>query len=311
VTKLERATLTARRVLQRIAIGLAALGVLGSAVMLGVLYLRSRSSGAPTPTAAERMLAPKRKMGFVETNGKLIERGGERELRLAEGTERVFAVAYGRPAAFEAGTARFDQTEDAHAGHALLMAQSSEGDTIELSANVRITPLEETVFARLGRFLVGSKPRPSVGLLLVGEKERYVALIASADEPIALEWALGEKRGRTLLDHSTATDEATLTLRIDPDGKLLAHATIAGNRSPVGEPLRLGSRWKNEFALAAPLPGLGCADASCVFEELRYQVEKVAPKPPPPPPPRVVEPPEEPRPKIVKKIRRTKKRRAR
>jgi hypothetical protein len=310
ITKLERATHTAREVGRRIAIGLAVFGVLGSVMTFGVLYLRSRASGEPVPTAAEKVLASRERMGFVETDAAYVQRGYERHLGLGEGSERVFAVSYGRPAKFEESAVRFDPVEDAHAGHALLMAQSFEGDTIELSANVRVTPLDESMFARFRRFLIGSKARPAAGLMLVGGEERYVAVVASADEPIALEWALGEKRGRTLLDQSTATSAATLALRIDAAGRVIAHATIGDNRNPIGEPLRLGADWKSDFSLAAPLPGLGCAEGSCVFEEIRYQVGKQPPKPPPPPPP-VIEPREEPKPRVVKKVRRGKKRRTR
>jgi hypothetical protein len=309
VTKHERGKLAARRVGRRIAIGLGALAVVGSTVMLGVLYLRSRAGAEPMPTVAESMLAPQVKMGFTETNGAQTDRGGERDLRLADGNERVFAVSYGRPARFHQGSVRFEPREDASAGHALLMAQSSDADTIELSAKVRIAPIDESMFGRLQRFLIGAKPRPAAGLLLAGGKGRYVALIASMEEPIALEWALGEKRGRTLLDQSTATNAATLSMRIEPDGRLIAHATLGDERSPVGEPLRLGAGWKREFGLSAPLPGLGCAEASCVFDELLYGAGKVPPRPPPPPP--VVQAAEEPRPVIVKKIRRAKKKRRR
>jgi hypothetical protein len=245
-------------------------------------------------------------MGFVETSGSRVERDGERQLRLAEGKERLFAVAYGRPAVFEKGTVYFDPKEDAAAGHALLMAESSGADMIALSAQVRMKPLDEGLFARFRRFLSGSKARPSGGLLLVGGEGRYVAVIASMEEPIALEWALGEKRGRTLLDQSTATETALLALRIDPEGRLFAHATIADSKSQIGEPLRLGRDWKNDFSISSPLPGLGCTEGSCVFQDLRYDAGKLVPKPPPPPPP-VVQAPEE-RPRVVKKVR-TKKRR--
>ncbi len=309
VTKLERATLTARRVVRRIAIGLAILTVAGSLVMLGVLYLQRRSNEQPLPTSAEKMLGSHQAMGFAETNARRSVRGGDSELRLAEGTERVFALAYGRSAVFDGGTLRFDPFVDAPAGHALLMVPPLEGETMELSVKVRMVPREESLIERLRRFLVGSKARPSAGLLLVGSEDRYVALTASTEEPVTLEWSLGERRGRTLLDQSTTTDQVRLGLRIGSDGKLMAHAMIGESRSPIGEPLSLGPHWRRHFSLSAPLPGLGCVDGSCVFEELRYQFENPPPKPPPPP--RLVPPPEPPRPRAVKRTGRTTKRRSR
>ena len=301
VSKLEQATNTARRVVRRIAIGIAALVVFASLLVLGVMYLRSRAADQPTPTAAEEMLASKTAMGFSETKGSEIHRGRETRLRLTEGKARVFAAAYGRPARFAGEKLRF---EEGPSGHAVLMAQGFEGDTVELSAKVHLAPPDEGLFARFKRFILGTKPRPAGGVLLLGDEDRYVSLLASTDEPITLEWALGDKRGRTLLHQETATREATLTLRVDLEGRLSARAKIGDTTTAVGEPLRLGSSWKSRFSLAAPLPGLGCTDGACTFEALEYDVAHAPPKPPPP---RVVRAPPPP-PKAKKRSRKKRRR---
>ena len=130
----------------------------------------------------------------------------------------------------------------------------------------------------------GPRREARSALLLLGEHDRYVALIISANgsDPL-LDWSLGpEKRGQMTAPLPTGAKHVSLELRIDPVTGAL-EAVIGADRDArvLGDSLSLGPDWKALFG-AFPRVGVGCIEGTCVFHGLSLEgVERpTAPAPP-------------------------------
>ena len=118
---------------------------------------------------------------------------------------------------------------------------------------------------------------------------RYVALVLSGEgTPLALEWALGERRG-TMLGLPSPQGAARLELAVEEDGLLRAYVGEGKDRRTVGEPLNLGPEWTRQFG-EPPAPAFGCIEGSCRAQRLTYALRR-DPPPPPPAPVAVATPP--------------------
>jgi hypothetical protein len=148
-----------------------------------------------------------------------------------------------------------------------------EGDIAMLKADVLATtpPLTQAEL-----LLHGTPPEPRVALMLVGSKGRYVALsLDGGGGPLALEWALGERRG-TMLGQDSPGGTVHLELEVDAEGSLRAYVGTGKDRRSVGEPLILGRDWQKHFG-KVPRPAVGCIDGTCRVEGLSYSVKPAPP----------------------------------
>jgi hypothetical protein len=108
-----------------------------------------------------------------------------------------------------------------------------------------------------------------------------VALILDgAGAPLALEWALGERRG-TMLGQASPSGASHLEMEVDAEGMLRAFVGTGRDRRQIAEPLVIGPEWQKHFGEAAPRPAVGCIEGTCRVEGFSYSV-KHAPPPPPP-----------------------------
>jgi hypothetical protein len=118
--------------------------------------------------------------------------------------------------------------------------------------------------------------------VLLGSPGRYVAVIVSGvGEPVAFEWALGERRGTMLGPPSPPGGAAHVKLEVDRAGQLQAFVGTDIDQRPVGEPLYLGTEWRNSFG-APPTPALGCIDGECTFRQVGYEIGREPPDLPEP-----------------------------
>ena len=130
--------------------------------------------------------------------------------------------------------------------------------------------------------LLGLTREPQTALMLLGSPGRYVAVIVSgAGEPVAFEWALGERRGTMLGPPSPTGGAAHVKLEVDRAGQLQAFVGTDIDQRPVGEPLYLGTDWRNSFG-APPTPALDCIDGECTFRQVGYEIGREPPDLPEP-----------------------------
>ena len=72
-----------------------------------------------------------------------------------------------------------------------------------------------------------------------------------------------------------------MKLQVDGAGQLQAFVGTDIDQRPVGEPLYLGTEWRNSFG-APPTPALGCIDGECTFRQVGYEVGREPPDLPEP-----------------------------
>ncbi len=280
---------------------LAALGVLGGA------WLRSGEKRALVRPGASITgdLGP----DSVRTMpGRLANKGTERKfLEVGEGPDPLSLLVAGRPVATEGKALVFPAVESqSRTGRAVADVVDMEGDVALLKADVLADGPPLTPAVRLRTLLYGPPPDPRVALMLVGSTGRYVALIQEGSgAPLALEWALGERRG-TMLGQDSPKGLTHLELEVDADGLLRAFVGTGKDRRAIGEPLVLGREWQKQFG-EVPRSAVGCIEGTCRVEGLSYTVKqapassstvaelmptprpapaptKTVAKPPPPPP---------------------------
>jgi hypothetical protein len=261
--------------------GLVVAGAVSALIIVASVYFRSRRESKPAPPAVAVMNDFGSRF-LLSSPGRFDP--DQRSLMLGEGPDTIALKAYGRQPALRDGLIAFAATS-APAGRVELDADVG-GDGLVAKATVDTQPSETSVFEPVLALLRGPKPETRSALLLVGGRDRYVALIISGNgsDPV-LDWSLGpNKRGRMSAPVPTGTKHVELTLRIEPVAGSL-EAIIGGDQDArvLGDPLSLGPDWR-EFFDPFPRMGLGCMEGSCVFHDVSLKGELR-------PMPRVVESP--------------------
>ena len=157
-----------------------------------------------------------------------------------------------------------------------------DGISAQLIADVTATAPPSSFWGGIREQLLGVSREPQSALVLLGSPGRYVAVVVSGvGEPVAFEWALGERRGTMLGPPSPPGGAAHVKLEVDRAGQLQAFVGTDIDQRPVGEPLYLGTDWRNSFG-APPTPALGCIDGECTFRQVGYEIGREPPDLPEP-----------------------------
>ncbi len=203
-------------------------------------------------------------------------------LELGAGPDTIATKAFGRQPVIKDGVITFTGAS-APAGRIELDAETG-GDGVIAKTIVDTQASEVSAFEPLLSLFRGPRPEARSALLLLGDHDRYVALIISANgsDPL-LDWSLGpEKRGQMTAPLPTGAKNVALELRIDPVTGAL-EAVIGADRDArvLGDSLSLGTEWKELFG-AFPRVGVGCIEGTCVFRGLSLEGStKPTPAPPP------------------------------
>ncbi len=285
----------------------ATLVVLGALGVLGVGYkVITRGQHAPvSPGAAMAAHAlpghPTQEMPGQESD----PRPELHKVTMGEGPLKLSTFVSGRPVSTHSAPLTFPAVEDSlrgvralvqlffpswmkgpeHVGRAEVDLRSLEGDGVSFSGDLRVERLKERTFAEDLRAMLQPSPEAVAAMMLVGSRNRYVALVHHADgSPLSLEWALGEHSGTmTGAPDATWSDEAHLELSVSSEGVLEAFVGTGRERRRIAEPLHLGARWQEQFG-AFPRPAFGCIESTCQATGFTYTVKRTPPPPPPPPP---------------------------
>src|SRR5262249_35899016 len=200
-----------------------------------------------------------------------------------EAPEATPLVAGGRVPGLEGRTVRFPSpSDDVSVGRLNLDLVDRDGISAQLIADVTASAPPSSFWAGIREQLLGVSRDPQSALVLLGSPGRYVAVIVSGvGEPVAFEWALGERRGTMLGPPSPPRGAAHVKLQVARGGQMQACVGPAAAQRPVGEPLYLGTEWRNSFG-APPTPALGCIDGECTFRQVGYEIGREPPDLPEP-----------------------------
>lgn len=280
ITRFQRFRLGVGRVVRFTLRTAATLLVLAAVAVLAVAWRRSAERQAPAMPGAALSgdLGPE----AVRTFPGRLAKGPDRRVELEDGgPDPLSALVSGRPVSLEGKAVVFPPVESqSRKGRAVVDVVELEGDIALLKADVlaHVPPL--TPAMRLRTLIDGPQPDPQVALLLVGSLGRYVALIQDgAGAPLALEWALGERRG-TMLGQASPSGITHLEMEVSAEGVLRAFVGTGRDRRQIAEPLVIGEEWQKHFGEAAPRPGVGCIEGSCRVEGFSYSIKR-APAPAP------------------------------
>jgi eukaryotic-like serine/threonine-protein kinase len=268
-TKARRWLRVAKEKTQRVG-RVAALAVVAFAVLIvTTVFVRARLENRRKPAGIELM----RDDGAQQpsTTAGRVDRE-TRTLTLGEGPDTVTVLARGRVVRLERGDILFPKPEDVATGRALVDVQV-DGEGLRLSA---VVDTEAGAPSRLEPLLAlfrGPRPEARSALMLLGTGGRYVALVISGSggQP-ELEWNLGpDKQGHMQAPLPTKTKGQLLQLHLDPlTSELIAIIGEGRDARVLGEGLRLGTRWKDEFS-ESPRAGVGCLDGACAFRQLVFE----------------------------------------
>lgn len=258
----------------------AVLVVLAALGVLAVAWLRSGEKRVPLMPGAALTgeLGPPN----VRTLNGRLAKGADRKVELEpEGPDPLSALISGRPVTSEGKALVFPVVEgQSRVGRAVVDVVDLEGDIAVLKAEVLADGPPPTPAVRARTLLYGPPPEPQVALMLVGSTGRYVALVQDgAGGPLALEWALGERRG-TMLGQASPSGVVHLEMEVDALGVLRAFVGTGRDRRPIAEPLVIGPEWQKHFGEAAPRPAVGCIEGTCRVESFSYSIKNAPPPPP-------------------------------
>ncbi len=263
---------------------IAALAVVAfAALIVTTVFVRARLEHRRQPAGIELM----RDDGAQQpsTTAGRVDRE-TRTLTLGEGPDTVTVLARGRSVTLEKGDIVFPPPEDEATGRALVDVQV-DGEGLRLSAIVDTEAGEPSRLEPLLALFRGPRPEARSALMLLGTGGRYVALIISGTggQP-ELEWNLGpDKQGLMRAPLPTKTKGQLLQLHLDPlTSELIAIIGEGRDARVLGEGLRLGTKWKEEFS-ESPRAGVGCLDGACAFHQLVFEGRAFTTTLTPPPPP--------------------------
>ncbi|HZJ55097.1 MAG TPA: serine/threonine-protein kinase [Myxococcaceae bacterium] len=257
--------------------------VVAAFAILGVSWARSRYHPPPRPSPGTALTAPELRLETATTSpGRIADTSTVRRMVLGEGPDAIPLIAWGRIPGLEGRTVRFPASDDVSVGRLNLDLVDRDGISAQLIADVTATAPPSSFWGGIREQLLGVTREPQSALLLLGSPGRYVAVIVSgAGEPVAFEWALGERRGTMLGPPSPTGGAAHVKLEVDRAGQLQAFVGTDIDQRPVGEPLYLGTEWRNSFG-APPTPALGCIDGECTFRQVGYEIGREPPDLPEP-----------------------------
>jgi serine/threonine protein kinase len=258
--------------------------VVAAFAVLGVSWVRSRYHPPPRPSPGTALTAPDLRLETATTSpGRIADTSTVRRMVLGEGPDAIPLIAWGRVPGLEGRTVRFPAlSEDVSVGRLNLDLVDRDGISAQLIADVTASAPPSSFWAGIREQLLGVSREPQSALVLLGSPWRYVAVIVSgAGEPVAFEWALGERRGTMLGPPSPPGGAAHVKLEVDRAGQLQAFVGTDIDQRPVGEPLYLGTDWRNSFG-APPTPALGCIDGECTFRQVGYEIGREPPDLPEP-----------------------------
>jgi len=252
--------------------------------ILGVSWARSRYHPPPRASPGTALTAPELRLETATTSpGRILDTSTVRRMVLGEGPDAIPLIAWGRVPGLEGRTVRFPaSSDDVSVGRLNLDLVDRDGISAQLIADVTATAPPSSFFGGIREQLLGVSREPESALVLLGSPGRYVAVIVSGvGEPVAFEWALGERRGTMLGPPSPPGGAAHVKLEVDRAGQLQAFVGTDIDQRPVGEPLYLGTDWRNSFG-APPTPALGCIDGECTFRQVGYEIGREPPDLPEP-----------------------------
>ena len=284
ISRVEQLKNQVRSVLRK-ALRVAEVAVIVAAfAVLGVSWARSRYHPPPRPSPGTALTAPDLRLETASTSpGRIADTSTVRRMVLGEGPDAIPLIAWGRVPGLEGRTVRFPAlSEDVSVGRLNLDLVDRDGISAQLIADVTASAPPSSFLAGIREQLLGVSREPQSALVLLGSPGRYVAVIVSgAGEPVAFEWALGERRGTMLGPPSPPGGAAHVKLEVDRAGQLQAFVGTDIDQRPVGEPLFLGTDWRNSFG-APPTPALGCIDGECTFRQVGYEIGREPPDLPEP-----------------------------
>ena len=253
--------------------------VVAAFAVLGISLARSRYHPPARPSPGTALTSPELRLETATTSpGRIADTSTVRRMVLGEGPDPIPLIAWGRIPGLEGRTVRFPATsDDVGVGRLNLDLVDRDGISAQLIADVTATAPPSSFWAGIREQLLGVTREPQSALVLLGSPGRYVAVIVSgAGEPVAFEWALGERRGTMLGPPSPLGGAAHVKLEVDRAGQLQAFVGTDIDQRPVGEPLYLGTDWRNSFG-APPTPALGCIDGECTFRQVGYEIGREPP----------------------------------
>ena len=284
ISRVEQLKNQVRAVLRRtmrvaeVAVVVAAFGI------LGISWVRSRYHPPPRPSPGTALTAPELRLETATTSpGRIADTSTVRRMVLGEGPDAIPLIAWGRVPGLEGRTVRFPSTaDDLGVGRLNLDLVDRDGISAQLMADVTATAPPSSFWGGLREQLLGITREPQAALVLLGSPGRYVAVIVSGTgEPVAFEWALGERRGTMLGPPTPSGGAAHVKLQVDRAGQLQAFVGTDQDQRPVGEPLYLGTDWRNSLG-TPPTPALGCIDGECTFRQVGYEIGREPPDLPEP-----------------------------
>ena len=251
---------------RRVGRGAAIAVVLLALIIIGAVFLRSRSQTQRLASGVELMTDFGAKFPLT-TPGRVDKL--TREVTMGEGPDTVGLMALGRKPEIVKGTIDFLEVDDEATGRVVIDADVI-GSGVDFSAIVDTQDTPPGRLEPLWEVFRGRKPDARSALMLLGEHGRYVALVVSggSSEP-TLEWALGpDKRGLMQAPLPVKRAGQRLALRMDPEtGELFAVAGEGRDARVLGEGLWLGPYWRQLLG-DSPRMAVGCLEGRCVFRQV-------------------------------------------
>src|SRR5499433_2862784 len=284
ISRVEQLKNQLRQVARRV-MRVAEVAVTAAALCVLVITLaRSRYHPPPRPSPGSTPTSPDLRLAHATTSpGRIVDGATVRRMVLGEGPDAVPLIAWGRSPTLEGRTVRFPAAaEDSSVARLNLDLVDRDGISASLVADVTASAPAPSFWGGIRTQLFGISREPQSALILLGSPGRYVAVVVSGvGEPVAFEWGLGERRGTMLGPPSPPGGSAHVKLEVDRAGQLQAFVGTDADQRPVGEPLYLGTDWRNSFG-AAPTPALGCIDGECTFRQVGYEIGREPPDLPEP-----------------------------
>ncbi|HEY8205902.1 MAG TPA: serine/threonine-protein kinase [Myxococcaceae bacterium] len=284
LSTVERAKAAVDRAVKRVVRIAAIVLVAAAAVVLGAAALRNGNEHGAQMSNTEALAADMPDKGSLTMLGRISDEKDLKTISVGDGPDTLAWVAFGRAIASEGKGIKFEPPDNkSPVGRAALDLSEVDGFQLDLSAEATTQVASGGAVGWAKRVVLGAQPEPRSALALYGAPGRYAAVVVSgAGEPVAFEWALGERRGTMLGPPSPRDGTAHLELSIDRKGEMRAFVTTGKDKRAVGEPVSLGAGWKKFFA-KMPVASLACIEGGCEFRRISYEVLHEPPAPPSPP----------------------------